>query len=111
MKLKEYICPRCHKDHGSYAICGIMSKYCDDCNKEMKTGLNADYIKKKLEEIKQNTTFTSEEHNITNEEVDKLNALPEDIKKIIKMYCDDEWKDGYLEGAYQVRCSIDGELI
>lgn len=34
--MKEYICPRCHKDHGPEAICGIMSKYCVECDNEMR---------------------------------------------------------------------------
>lgn len=61
-------------------------------------GLNLDRIKEKLEEAQKHTMFCTEEHSLTNEEVDRLNELPEDIKKLIKKYCRDEYKRGYLDG-------------
>ena len=73
--------------------------------------LNLEHIKIKLDKLKEHTTFCAEEHSLTNEEVDKLNELPEDIKKLIKRYCLDEYKQGYSDGSYQTRCCVEGEII
>lgn len=67
--------------------------------------LNLERLIKSIETANLHTNFHGEGTygELSNDELNTLNGLPEDLKKLIKKFGDDQYKLGFLEGLWEGR--------